>query len=114
MRFHNLASRYHHLLAQQAALGWGQLFYVRFAWACCTLQEDHLHNHEAPNSKMKSERWVVGLITIIWSHVHDNWEAHNDDHHGIDAAIREAAKYNMTKREAMALYEHCHQVILQA
>ena len=30
MRFHNLALRYHYLLAQQAALGWDQLFYGRF------------------------------------------------------------------------------------
>ena len=112
MRFHNLALRYHYLLAQQAALGWDQLPYRRFTWAWWTLQEDHLHNHETPNAAMESEWWLVGLITKIWSHVHESWEACNDDHHAIDATMREAAKYKMAKRETMELYEHCHRVVL--
>ena len=104
MRFDNLAPRYHYLLSQEAVLGWDQLFYGRFTWAWCTLQEDHFHNSETPNAKMKGERWLVDLITIVWSHMHENWEACNDDLHGIDMAMREAAKYKMAKRETMELY----------
>ena len=111
MRFHNLAPRYHYSLAQQAVLGWDQILYGRFTWAWCTLQEDHLHNNETPNATMKSERWLVGLITIIWSHVHENWETCNDNHHGINLVMREAAKYEMSKRETMELYEHGHRVV---
>ena len=38
------------------------------------------------NVPMTSEQWLVGLITIIWSHVHEKWEACNNDCHFIDAA----------------------------
>ena len=55
MRFHNLASCYHHLLTQQAVHGWDQLIYSRFATAWCTLQEDHLHNDKTPNAPMTSD-----------------------------------------------------------
>ena len=54
---------------------------------------------------MKGERWK---IKIIWSHVHENWEACYDNSHGTNVAMREAAKYEMAKRETMKLYGHCH------
>ena len=104
--------RYHYLLAQQAALGWDQLFYGRFTQTWCILQEDHLHNNKRPNAKMKGEQWLIGLITIIWSHGHKNWEACNDNCPGIDMAMREAAaKYEMAKRETMELYEHDYRAV---
>ena len=43
--------------------------------------------------------------------LHEKWEACNDDHHGMDMAMREAAKYEMAKRETMELYEHFHRVV---
>ena len=112
MIFHSLALQYHHLLAQQAALRWDQLFYARFTKAWCT-QEEHLHNHETQNATKMSKLWLVSLITKIWSHIHKNWEAYNDDHHGFNMAMREATKHETAKRETMELYEHHHRVFPQ-
>ena len=54
---------------------------------------------------------LIGLIKIIWNHVHKNWESRNEERHGRDATTQEAGKYEIMQRETMALYEYCHKVV---
>ena len=75
MHFHNLDECYHHLLTQQASIGWEQLFYGWFVKTWCTLQDEHAQNSDTKHMKTTGERWVIGLIKIIWTHVHENCES---------------------------------------
>ena len=93
MSFHNLHPTYHCTLAQQAAIGWDQMFYGRFITTWSRLQEDHLHQHDQPSSKI------------------DNWETQNDAWHSTDASTHESAKHELRKQEMMALNEHHHKVV---
>ena len=109
--FHNLHPTYHHTLAQQAAISWDQMFYGRFITTWSRLQEDHLHQHDSSSGTINGTKWLIGIIKIIWTQVHDNWETQNDACHGTDTCTCESAKYELTKQEMMALYKQCHKVV---
>ena len=78
MYFHNLGEHYHHLLTQQASNRWEQLFYRQFVKTWCTCQDEHVQNSNAKHVKTTGEMWLIGLIKIIWNHVHENWESCNE------------------------------------
>ena len=60
---------------------------------------------------MDGNKWLIGIITVIWTHIHENWETWNEAHNGTDTSAQESAKYEIMKQEMMALYKHCHKVV---
>ena len=104
MCFHNLDKCYHHPLAQQVSIRWEQLFYGQFVKTGCALQDIHVQNSDVKRMKTTGERWLIGLIKIIWNHVHENWESCNEERHRRDATTQEAAKYEIVQQETTALY----------
>ena len=93
-----------------ASIGWEHLIYRWFVKTWCTLQDEHVQNSKKKHVKTTGERWLIGLIKIIWNHVLENWESCNEERHGRDATTQEAAKYMIAQQESMALYEHHHKV----
>ena len=111
MSFHNLRSKYHQTLAQPAAIGWDQMFYSRFVTTWSSLQEEQLHRHDPSSGQTDGNKWLIGIINIIWTQVHENWETQNEAHHCTDTSTQESAKYEIMKQEMMALYKHHHKVV---
>ena len=68
----------------KVSIGWEQIFYEWFVKTWYTLQDEHVQNSDAKHVKTTGERWLIGLIKIIWNHVHENWESCNEEGHGID------------------------------
>ena len=87
------------------------MFYGRFVTTWSRLQEDHLHHHNPSSGQINGNKWLIGIIKIIWTHVHENWETWNAACHGTDTTAQESAKYEIVKQETMALYEHHHKVV---
>ena len=72
------------------------------------LQDDYLHSPDPTPGQPKGNRWRIGVIKIIWTHVHENWETRNEVCHGTNTNTCELANNQIVKQETMTLYEFQH------
>ena len=98
---------YNSLIFHQRRIGWKQLFVSRFVYEWSDLQQDYLVLQRIVSKKYSGTSWITGVIQIIWKHVYQNWDARNADLHGVDAAMRESAKYAQAQRETEEIYSQC-------
>ena len=98
---------YNSLIFHQTRIGWKQLFVSRFIYEWSNLQQNYLVLQRIISKKYSGTSWITGVIQIIWKHVYQNWDARNADLHGVDAAMRESAKYAQAQRETEEIYSQC-------
>ena len=98
---------YNSLIFHQTRIGWKQLFVGRFIYEWSNLQQNYLVLQRIISKKYSGTSWITGVIQIIWKHVYQNWDARNADLHGVDAAMRESAKYAQAQRETEEIYSQC-------
>ena len=98
---------YNSLIFYQTRIGWKQLFVDRFVYEWSDLQQDYLVLQRIISKKYSRTSWITGVIQIIWKHVSQNWDTRNADLHGVDAAMRESAKYAQAQRETEEIYSQC-------
>ena len=80
------------------------MFVSRFIYEWSDLKQDYLVLQRIVSKKYLGTSWITGVIQIIWKHVYQNWDASYADLHGVDAAMRESAKYAQAQRETEEIY----------
>jgi hypothetical protein len=92
------------LVYKQTLIGWDQIFLGRFVNEWQDIQDTHLHNNPPENHQWTGQTWLLGLISLLWKHQHNNWTERNQTLHGIDATQQEQAKRAQAQREITLIY----------
>jgi ribonuclease HI len=95
---------YQEMIRKQAAAGWNQLFLGRFVKEWIQFQEHSLSTISNRKPNQSGSTWLQGIITIIWKHVHKEWETRNKARHGHDPETQEAARLEQAQRETAEIY----------
>ena len=84
-----LHERYHSIWHSQARLGWIQVLYGRYSYSWATRQDLHLHELLSDSTinptriqQLSGDKWLAGLIKIVWTSMHRAWKERNTDLHG--------------------------------
>ena len=98
-----------HLVIQQNAIGWRQLFNVRFTVEWAKLQQEYYSKHRKKQDGNKRRRdgsqWQVKLIVLMWDQWRLLWSLRNSDVHGKDSATRARAERAATARDLREVYD---------
>jgi hypothetical protein len=101
---------YREMITKQTAAGWNQIFLGRFVKEWIQFQEDSLGTISNRKPKQSGAIWLQGIITIIWQHVHQEWETRNKARHGHDAETQEIARLEQAQRETAEIYATREQI----
>ena len=70
---------FRHVIQQQSTIGWKHLLYGRFATEWIFIHES-VRNRQN-NKRNDGEKWLIGLIVLIWTHQHKRWLLRNKHTH---------------------------------
>ena len=97
-----------HLVLQQNAIGWRQLFNGRFTVEWAKLQQEYYTKHRKKqdgNKRRDGSQWQVKLIVLMWDQWRLLWSLRNSDVHGKDSVTRARAARAATARELREVYD---------
>lgn len=96
---------YSPLIQRQSAIGWHQLLLGRFVTEWSALHEAYQASSDHQSTHQSGTTWVVATITLIWTHLHHNWEERNQAKHGHDSTTQEQARLLQAQKEITETYE---------
>ena len=102
-----------HVITQQNAIGWRQVFNGRFANAWVSVQEDFLERQVRRSSsentttrqKKKGKQWQTHFILEIWKQWSILWKGRNELVHGTTQRTRQAALRRTAEVELRTIYD---------
>lgn len=103
--------KYLQLIKKQRSIGWQQLLLGRFVNEWSMIQSDFQAVSTQTQPYSQPTTWVTGLITLIWTHLYNNWAERNKDKHGSDATTQELALLHQAQQEITATYALKHRVL---
>ena len=95
-----------HVIAQQNAIGWRQIFQGRFGKAWSDMQEQHyrgLHRRQQRKT-FTGDQWQVSIILWVWDKWYTLWKQRNQEAHGHDAQLRAASLQKELNRRLALVY----------
>ena len=99
--------QYDQLLDSQSAIGWGQLLFGRWSQLWAHHQLEFLKRNNQPITPANhGSGWVSHIITLIWSHCHDEWLCRNQALHGKDLQTRNFARATKAQLKNSVTLQH--------
>jgi hypothetical protein len=104
-----------HVITQQNAIGWRQVFNGRFAITWSSVQEDYLGTRAtnvgtSKHRKQTGQQWQHRLILEIWKQWIELWKLRNARLHGNNLMTQRAAIRCSADNELVALYDVSEQM----
>ena len=99
-----------HVITQQNAIGWQQVFNGRFAITWSSVQEEFLATRATiagtgKHRKQTGQQWQHRLILEIWKQWIELWKIRNERVHGNNQMTQRAASRRSAENELVALYD---------
>jgi hypothetical protein len=98
--------QYNQLIDSQSAIGWEQLLFGRWSQLWAYHQLAFLKRNNQPITPTNhGDGWASQIITLIWSHCHDEWLCRNQALHGKDMKTRQLARATKAQFKIRFLYD---------
>jgi hypothetical protein len=98
--------QYDQLIESQSAIGWEQLLFGRWSQLWAYHQLEFLKRNNQPITPTNhGDGWASQIITLIWSHCHDEWLCRNQALHGKDMKTRQLARATKAQFKIRSLYD---------
>ena len=91
----------HDIIILQKRIGWKQLYFGRLAIEWLNQQEDYYLSQGLPD---KSEDWMIGIIIIIFTSLHERWKLRCNTAHD-DSDNKTTQRQMQIRNQAIHLYE---------
>lgn len=96
--------RYHDLIIQQNAIGWGQLYRGRWTQTWTTLQNQYHRNHWNSTSSNCPRHWLLGLGRLLLDQWLKIWKIRNEQRHGQETEHHSRIRQQVLHSELTELY----------
>jgi hypothetical protein len=111
-----------HVITQQNAIGWRQVFTGRFANGWVSVHEDFLERQVSRSSsenttarkKRKGKQWQTHFLQEIWKQWSILWKGRNELVHGTTQSTRQAALRRTAEVELRTIYDTREQLEREA
>ena len=97
--------QYGHLIHQQTAIGWRQMFNGRLSAEWANLQDDHLHANKLASKTRSGTLWTTNIITAIWAQFEVIWKLRNEVIHGHDSHSRGLIRRQTAEFQLKSIYD---------
>ena len=95
------------MIKYQSTIGWKHLLYGRFSTEWIYLHESVLNRQN--KKRNDGEKWLIGLIVLIWTHQHKRWSLRNKCTH--DTTEGPSPNETAVTAQIRSLYLHRHRYL---